>query len=178
MAIKPIVIGMAALVVLTPAASAQLNRDGGPIEITADRGELNDLQREAVYVGNVDIVQGVARLRAQKVTINYRARSGEGTDGAPSGIAGGIGGLQQITALGEVYYITEKEKVKADAGVYDAEQDTITLTGNVRVTNTDGVIAGENLVIEVATGRYVMDGGEKGGRVRTVIDNSDGDRIQ
>ena len=154
--------------ILTPSALAQLSRDGGAIEIVADRGELDDVKRQAVYIGNVDVVQGDARLRAKEVVINYNARQGSEGGG---GIGSSVGDIQNIQATGDVYYITAREKVKADRGVYNAKDETINLTGNVRVTNADGVIAGENLKINIQTGRYIMDGGT-GGRVRTVIDQS------
>ena len=163
---------IAAFLALAPVSHAQLSSDGGPIEITAERGELDDVKRMAKYVGNVDIIQGDARLRAESVTIHYRAREDEAATG---GLGGAIGGLDKIIAERNVYYITSKEKVKADHGVYNAESGDITLTGNVKVTNVDGVIVGETLVIQVETGRYVMDGGE--GRVRTVIENTN-DKIQ
>ena len=156
---------------LSPSAFAQLNPGGGPIEITADRGELNDVQREAVYIGNVDVVQGPARLRASKVVISYKATDETNAQSEQSGFGSGVGGLKTIVAEGEVYYITEKEKVKAKHGLYDADKNTITLKGDVRVTNQEGVVASETLVIQVDTGRYVMDGGS--GRVRTVIDPQD-----
>lgn len=162
----------AALFAFAPVSHAQLSSDGGPIEITAERGELDDVKRMAKYMGKVDIIQGEARLRAEAVTIHYRAREDESASG---GLGGAIGGLEKIIAERNVYYITTKEKVKADNGVYNAETGDITLTGNVKVTNADGVIVGETLVIQVETGRYVMDGGE--GRVRTVIENTN-DKIQ
>ena len=121
---------------LAPSAMAQLSRDGGAIEIVADRGELDDVKRQAVYIGNVDVVQGDARLRAKEVVINYNAR--QGTSGAGGGIGSSVGDIQNIQATGDVYYITAREKVKADRGVYNAKDETINLTGNVRVTNADG----------------------------------------
>ena len=123
---------------LAPSAMAQLSRDGGAIEIVADRGELDDVKRQAVYIGNVDVVQGDARLRAKEVVINYNAR--QGTSGAGGGIGSSVGDIQNIQATGDVYYITAREKVKADRGVYNAKDETINLTGNVRVTNADGVV--------------------------------------
>ncbi|MHB0774375.1 lipopolysaccharide transport periplasmic protein LptA [Halomonas sp. WWR20] len=49
-----------------------------PIEIAADRLELNDIQGTAVYSGNVDMQQGSMKLRAERVEIQ-RNDSGEVT---------------------------------------------------------------------------------------------------
>lgn len=166
-------LGVLALTGLTPAAAAQLSREGGAIEITADRGELDDVQRRATYIGDVDVIQGDARLRAKKVVISYSQREAAADAG---GVGSSVGDIRTITADEDVYYITSREKVKADNGVYNAENETITLIGNVRVTNADGVIAGEKLEIDINSGRYVMDGGT--GRVTTVIDQAKKEPIQ
>lgn len=168
-------LGACAMAALTaPAASAQLSRDGGPIEINADRGVLEDANSRAVYQGNVDVIQGDARLRAQTVTISYMPREA----GEQGGLGGSIGGLKTIEAVGDVYYITDREKMKASRGVYDAQSETITLTGEVKVTNADGVIVGEKLVIDINSGRYTMDGGGQGGRITTVLDTTSDEPIQ
>ena len=153
--------------------SAQLSSSGGPIEINADRGQLDDRNRRAVYSGNVDIVQADSRLRADEVVIEYRPRTGPQPAG--EGVAASIGGLKTIVANGDVFYLTINEKVRADTGEYDAQTDSITLTGDVIVTNEEGVVNGERLVIEVATGRSTMFGGDT--RVRTVIDSESPDGV-
>ncbi|MEM6627302.1 MAG: LptA/OstA family protein [Pseudomonadota bacterium] len=158
---------LAAAAAMAAPAIAQLSTQGGPIEINADRGQLNDRERRAVYSGNVDIIQSDSRLRAEEVVIEYNARTGPQPSG--EGVTASIGGLKSITATGDVYYLTIREKVRADKGVYTAESDTITLTGDVIVTNDDGVVNGERLVIEASTGRSTMFGGETT-RIRTVIE--------
>ncbi len=171
---KAAAFSLVAMALAIPAAHAQLSKEGGPIEITADRGELDDVNRKAVYRGNVDVIQGVARLRANEVVISYHEREGGAAGG---GLGGSVGGLDTIIATGDVYYITDREKMKADRGLYNAAAETITLTGNVKVTNDDGVIAGQQLVIEITTGRYTMDGGE-GGRVKMVLESAESTPIQ
>jgi lipopolysaccharide export system protein LptA len=164
---------------LAPLASAQLSSNNGPIEISADRFELDDIRQEAIYNGNVDVIQGPSRLRAQKVVVRYLSEEEQeiarqtATDEQSN-----TGALKEIQADGEVYYITPTEKVKAETGLYEAEKEIITMSGNVRVTNVDGVIAGSHLVIDLVKGRYIMDGGGQGGRVRTVFDNTEGPIVQ
>ncbi len=174
-----VALGLAASLIAAPVASAQISSDGGPVEITADRGELDDLRHQATYLGNVDIIQGDARIRAEKVVINYAPRDTDNQSPAPTqSAARSVGSIRTIEATGEVFYITATEKVKADRGRYDADKDTITLAGNVRITNADGVIAGENLVIDLTQGRYIMVGDGAGGRVRSVFEASEDQTIQ
>lgn len=154
---------------IAPLAHAQLGNDKGPIEITADRFELDDLKQEAIYDGNVDVIQGQSRIRANKVVVSYWDKEAQKERAKSS--TGAIGALKEIRADGEVYYITPVERVKAERGVYNAAKERITLSGNVLVTNADGVIAGSHLVIDIPRGRYNMDGGGQGGRVRSVFES-------
>ena len=152
-----------AMAAMAPSAVAQLSREGGAIEIIADMNEIDDVRHQAIYFGDVDVTQGDARLRADKVIVNYQGR-----DETPQPASGSR--ITTIQAQGNVFYVTSRgEKVRANEGVYDAASESITLTGDVHVTNPDGVVAGQNLVINIPSGRYTMDGGE-GGRVRTVFD--------
>ncbi|MEQ9314236.1 MAG: LptA/OstA family protein, partial [Henriciella sp.] len=63
-------------VMAAPMAVAQVSGEGGPIKVNADKSEVLERQRKVVLIDNVDIMQGTARLRANRVTINY-AGSGE-----------------------------------------------------------------------------------------------------
>ena len=159
---------IATMVLASPPAHAQLGNDRGPIEITADRFELDDVKHEAIYYGNVDVIQGQSRIRANEVIVSYWSKESQQQLGAAA--TGSIGALKEIRANGEVYYITPAEKVKADRGVYVAAKERITLSGNVLVTNAEGVIAGAHLVIDIPKGRYNMDGGGVGGRVTSVFE--------
>ncbi|ACT57923.1 lipopolysaccharide transport periplasmic protein LptA [Hirschia baltica] len=160
---------VAIITMLVPAAHAQLGNSRGPIEITADRFELDDVKHEAIYQGNVDVIQGQSRIRANKVVVSYWSKESQKERAAAA--TGSIGALKEIIATGEVYYITPVEKVKAERGVYNAEKERITLSGNVLVTNAEGVIAGAHLVIDIPKGRYNMDGGGLGGRVTSVFES-------
>lgn len=159
---------IAAAAMIAPAANAQLGNSRGPIEITADRFELDDVKHEAIYQGNVDVIQGQSRIRANQVVVSYWSKESQKERAAAA--TGSIGALKEIRATGDVYYITPAERVKAERGLYDAAKERITLSGNVLVTNPEGVIAGEHLIIDIPKGRYNMDGGGDGGRVISVFD--------
>ena len=68
------VLAMTALLV-TGTASAQLAAEGGPSQVNADNSEVRERQREVIVTGNVDIVQGMARLRANRVALNYTSNA-------------------------------------------------------------------------------------------------------
>ncbi|MEM7768013.1 MAG: LptA/OstA family protein [Pseudomonadota bacterium] len=143
---------------------AQISSQGGPIRVNADRSSVFERERRVDVVGNVDIVQGQARLRADEVTLFYSS----GTDGATGGPGAGFGAIDRMVADGEVFYITPDLKARGDSGNYDAATDTITLEDNVVLIRCEDVARGERLTIEVTAGRTTLDGGEQG-RVQMVI---------
>ncbi len=143
-------------------ASAQLSDEGGPIQVDADNGEILDREKKAVYWGNVDVIQGDARLRAEKIEVFY-----SGTESA-GGIGGGFGELRTIVASGDVFYVTPDFKARGDVGTYDAVAGTITLEGDVVVSRCNDVATGERLVLLLGEGRSLLTAGEDE-RVRMVI---------
>lgn len=158
---------VAALTVLAPGALAQISGDGGPIRVNADSSEVLEKQRKVVLIKDVDIMQGDARLRADKVTINYAAG-----ENAQAGGMGGFGDIQTLVAEGEVFYVTPDLKATGTRGVYDAQADTITLTGDVVLVRGEDVATGTTLVMRLSEGRTILDGGE--GRVQFNITPSGG----
>lgn len=153
----------AALSLAAPAAAAQLSSDGGPIRVSADNSSVFERERRVLVIGNVDIIQGDARLRADKVTLNYAGRQ----TGATGGVGGGFGDIEKMIANGNVYYVTPDLKATGKVGTYDAETETITLTGEVVLVRGEDVARGERLVIDVVEGRSTLRGGE--GRVQMLI---------
>ncbi len=167
--LKSLVLATGLMTALTFSASAQLSGQRGPIQIEADQLDFIDSEARAVYIGNVDAIQGDARIRAERLTIYFEQRSEDGS--SATALGGNVGDVQRLVAEGEVYYLTPSERARGDSGVYDYEADTITLTGNVTVTRGENVIAGDQLVVDLANGRSTVtsEGRTQGTRVRTVI---------
>lgn len=149
---------------MTGAASAQLDSGGGPIQVSAENSEVREKQKEVIVSGNVDIVQGEARLRADRVTLNY---TGTGDSERSAGIGGGFGDVSSMTAVGEVFYVTPDLKARADRGVYDAASETIIMTGEVVLARGEDVAVGCELNLNIPQGQTTLTGCD--GRVRIVI---------
>lgn len=149
---------------LSAPAYAQISSEGGPIYINSDRTESLERERKVLLIGNVDIQQGDARLRADKVTLVFADKQG----GATSTLGGSFGQIQSMLAEGEVFYVTPELKAKGDRGLYEAAIDTITMTGNVALMRGRDVAEGETLKLEVKNRRTTLDGGD--GRTRMMID--------
>ncbi len=153
-------IWLAALAVLSaPAAQAQIAQDGGPISYSADNLEYADGAHQLVLSGDVDIVQGDARLRASRVTMFF---AGSSSGGLASG------DIQRMIAEGDVYYVRPTQQARGDRAVYETSTDTVTFTGNVVMASDDSVVRGEVMVMHVKQGTAALRPGG-GQRVRGVF---------
>jgi len=146
-------------------AQAQISSEGGPIYINSDRTESLERERKVLLIGNVDIQQGDARLRADRVTLVFSGKEGGSSS---STLGGSFGQIKSMLAEGDVFYVTPELKAKGDRGIYEADIDTITMTGHVALMRGRDVAEGETLKLEIKNRRTTLDGGE--GRARMMID--------
>ncbi|MEQ8349334.1 MAG: lipopolysaccharide transport periplasmic protein LptA [Sneathiellaceae bacterium] len=156
------------LAVAAPAA-AQLgtgNHDSSqPIEVISDALEVQQAKNLAIFTGNVDAIQGDMRLRADRLTVHYRNNEQAEAQAEAAGAAAG-GAITKIVAEGQVFVSSPKETGQGDTGVYDVEAQTVVLEGKeVVLTQGDNVIRGTRAVMDLATGRSVVQT-KPGGRVR------------
>ena len=123
-----------------------------PVEVTADELSVDQASGQAVFDGNVLVVQGEVRLSAGKVTVEYS------TDGAtPNGVS-------RLVASGGVTFVTPAEAVEAQEATYSVADGTVLLSGDVILTQGQNAIAGETLTLDLNAGSGRMEG-----RVRTVF---------
>lgn len=133
-------------------AHAQLSEGGGPVSYSAQNLEYFDSERRLVLVGDVDIVQNDARLRADRITLFFSGSSGG--DAAQQGL--GSGDIERMIAEGEVYYIRPSQDARGDRAEYNIAQDSVTFTGNVIVMSDENVIRGNTLVLQIGSRRTTI----------------------
>ena len=139
-------------------ASALKGHDtDAPIDVAADRIEVQDRADRAIFSGNVVVRQGELTLTASRLTVAYS--SGGGVE------------LRRIDATGGVTVRSRSETARGDVGIYDLERRIITLIGGVTLVQRDARVNGGRLTIDLDSGRAVIDGGgppgvtSQGGRV-------------
>ena len=86
----------------------------------------------------------------------------------------GAQNIRRIEARGGVTVITKDQNASGDLGVYDLIAKTITLTGNVVVSQGQNVIHGERVVVDTVSGNARVESNNQGGggtpsRVRALI---------
>jgi lipopolysaccharide export system protein LptA len=159
-----------------------------PVQIEAASLEVRDKNKTATFAGDVQVVQGDTTMKCQKLVVFYGQEVGIAQAGAPppdakpgSAPVGpkGAQNIRRIEARGGVTVITKDQNASGDLGVYDLMAKTITLTGNVVVSQGQNVIHGERVVVDTVTGNARVESNNQGGgatpsRVRALIQPNQG----
>jgi lipopolysaccharide export system protein LptA len=161
-----------------------------PVQIEAASLEVRDKNKMATFSGDVQVVQGDTTMKCQKLVVFYGQEVGIAQSGAPApdtkpapapapGGPKGAQNIRRIEARGGVTVITKDQNASGDLGVYDLLAKTITLTGNVVVSQGQNVIHGERVVVDTVTGNARVESNNQGGgatpsRVRALIQPSQG----
>lgn len=84
--------------------------------------------------------------------------------------AKGQQGLKSLEAEGNVIITTPDETVRGAYGFYDAQAQTVDITGGVTITRGPNILEGENAAVDLKTGLSKITGsGTSGGQVRGVF---------
>lgn len=116
-----------------------------PIDINAQRIEVRDLERQAIFTGDVAVAQGAMQLSAERIRVFYERI---GTDLE----------IRRLDADGGVRLSSPSEKASARYGVYDVNNRTLTFLGDVVLNRGESVLRGQRLVIDLDSGRSTLDG--------------------
>ena len=135
------------------------HNSNAPVDVTADRIEVQDRADRAIFAGNVHATQGDLTLDTERLTVAYSSKAAA-TPAANSG-TGGVQ-IHRLDAAGGVVVHSPSETAKGDFGIYDLDRKLITVIGNVRLTQGSNIVNGQRLVINLDTGRAVIDGGPPG----------------
>ena len=124
-----------------------------PVEITADRLDLDQAAGSAVFTGGVKVGQGALRLAADRVEVFYDEASTQPT-----------GKVERMVASGNVTIANGTEAAEADHAVYEVVAGTIVMEGNVLLTQGQNALSSERLDIDLNKGT-----GRLEGRVQTIF---------
>src|ERR1700724_106147 len=158
-----------------------------PVQIEASSLEVRDKNKMATFAGNVQVVQGDTTMKCQKLVVFYGQEVGiapsaaAAPDPKPAGptMPKSAQNIRRIEARGGVTVVTKDQNASGDLGVYDLIVKTITLTGNVVVSQGQNVIHGERVVVDTVTGNARVESSNQGGgtapsRVRALIQPNQG----
>lgn len=145
------------------------NRDQ-PVHIEAATLEVRDKEKQATFSGNVRVTQGDTGLRCKSLVVFYDQGGETSPGGSMKAATPGPGGQQKIKKLearGSVVVTQKEQTATGDLGLFDMRTNTVTLSGNVVMTQGQNVLRGERLVVDLTSGVSRVESGKNGqGRVQ------------
>ena len=128
-----------------PASALRGHNSDAPVDVAADRIEVQDRADRAIFSGNVVVRQAQLELNAARLTVAYSS--------------GGAIEIQRIDASGGVTMRSPSETARGQYAIYDLNRRLLTLVGGVTLTRGESHVSGGRLVLDLESGRAVMDGG-------------------
>jgi lipopolysaccharide export system protein LptA len=149
---------------------------GQPVQIEAATLEVRDKDKVATFSGNVHVIQGDTDMRCRSLVVFYEDEGAQGAAANP-GIRtaqpgpGGNSKIKRLEANGNVVVTQKDQTATGDKGVFDMRANTVTLLGNVVMSQGQNVLRGERLVVNLTSGVSRVEGGrvqglfQRGGRL-------------
>ncbi|MGY5804547.1 LptA/OstA family protein [Rhizobium hainanense] len=154
-----------------------------PIQIESDKLEIHDQESQAVFTGNVKVVQGTTTMQAGKMTVFYKKKQPGDANAKPAeenpvakaakeqnqSLVSGDANIDHILVTDKVYLVSGTQTATAEDGSFDMANQLAVLKGK-KVVLTDGpnVFTGCQLTVHMATGEAQLD--SCGGRVQIQLD--------
>lgn len=143
------------------------NRDK-PVQIDAATLEVRDKDKVATFSGDVKVVQGDVTLRCKSLLVYYDQ------DGNPNSLKTAQPGpqgqqsIRKLEAKGSVVVTQKDQTATGELATFEMRTNTVTLAGNVLVTQGQNVLRGERLVVDLTSGVSRVEAGKagQGGRVQ------------
>ena len=156
-----------------------------PVKIDANRLEVHDKEKLAIFTGNVYVQQGDTAMRCPELRVFYEGEVKPADKNASAPPAEAKSGaapaaktsttetnvqqrIKRLEALGGVIVTSKDQKATGDRADFDMKSNVVTLFGNVVVTQGPNVMKGDRLIVDLSTSRARMEAGTKGspGRVQ------------
>jgi lipopolysaccharide export system protein LptA len=156
-----------------------------PVHIEAASLEVRDKDQVATFSGDVRVQQGDTTMRCATLVVFYDREAGnDGKAGAAKpapktmkAATPGPGGEQKIKRLearGSVVVTQKDQTATGKLGVFDMPSNTVTLTGDVVMTQGQNVLRGDKLVVDLTSGVSKVESARNGrGRVEGLFVPSD-----
>jgi lipopolysaccharide export system protein LptA len=156
------------------------NRDQ-PVHIEAATLEVRDKDKVATFSGDVKVTQGDTGMRCKSLVVFYeQGNEGDQTNSTntmPAAEAG-PGGQQRIKRLeakGGVVVTQKEQTATGELGVFDMKTNTVTLSGNVIMTQGKNILRGEKLIVDLTNGVSRVEAGKSAnGRVQMLLQPGSG----
>jgi lipopolysaccharide transport protein LptA len=127
-----------------------------PIDVEADRLDVDDRAKSAVFKGGVHAVQGDFVVRTAALRAYYTGQAGLAEQMSPNAVKQPAQ-LTRIEARGKVIVTSKNgQDATGDWADFDVKANQVTLGGDVVLTQDKNVVHGTRLVIDMTTGQSVI----------------------
>lgn len=155
---------------VTSAFEGFSGRGEQPVNIEADRLDVQEQQQTATFSGNVVVVQGTSKLQTNKLTIFYEKSGGnQPAQPAPEGDVVTGRQIKRLEAEGNVIVTSGEQRATGNRGVFNMATNKAQLLGNVVVTQGLNVLKGDILHVDLTTQTSRVESTNSGGRVHGVF---------
>jgi lipopolysaccharide export system protein LptA len=155
------------------------------VHIEAATLEVRDKDKVATFSGDVKVVQGDTSMKCKTLVVFYDQEGDKPAKPAAKPAAKpmqaadpGPGGEQKIRRLeahGSVVVTSKEQTATGQLGIFDMPSNTVTLTGDVVMTQGQNVLRGDKLVVNLSSGVSRVESTQAGhGRVQGLFVPSDG----
>ncbi len=152
---------LSALLICSPALAERADRDK-PVNVEADKVNVDDANKVSVFEGNVVLTQGTIVIHASKIIVRQDA------EGFNSGIAyGNLATFRQKMDGVDAYIEGEAERIE-----YDGKTEKLELFNSAHIKRGQDELRGNYISYNAITEFYQALSGKQpsnGGRVRAVI---------
>jgi lipopolysaccharide export system protein LptA len=152
-----------------------------PVKIESARLEVRDKDKKATFLGDVHLTQGDTTLTCRTLVVHYEENAAPKasnpatakTATTQSAPASGQSQIRRLEAVGDVVVVQKDQTATGGKGTFDMKSNTITLEGNVVITQGQNVLQGERLEVDMTTAVSRLEPA-KGTRVKALIVPKDG----
>jgi lipopolysaccharide export system protein LptA len=159
------------------------NRDK-PLKITSVSLEVRDKDKVATFSGDVHLVQGDTTLRSKTLMVFYDDEAGAKADGKADAKAEAKADAQKakpaagadappmsqqirrVEAKGGVLVTQKDQTATGESGIFDMQANTVTLLGNVVISQGQNVVRGDRLTVDLTSGVSRVECGKTQGQCR------------
>jgi lipopolysaccharide export system protein LptA len=162
------------------------NRDE-PVHIEAATLEVRDKDKVATFSGDVKVVQGDTSMKCKTLVVFYDQEGDKASKDKPAKTAkpmqaaspgpGGEQKIRRLEARGSVVVTSKEQTATGQLGIFDMPTNTVTLTGDVVMTQGQNVLRGDKLVVNLSSGVSRVESSQTGrGRVQGLFVPSEGSK--
>ena len=132
-----------------------------PIKVTSDLLEAFNEKRLVVFSGNAVAIQGDKVIRADRLLLYYKKKSGGESKAKETKDIDQAGDLERMEAKGHVNVTQGNRVATGDNAVYEQDAQKIIMTGNAIMREGKNVIRGTKITLLMDENRGIVEGQEK-----------------